>query len=104
MDIIKRIISYRSDRRRRSRDSFIDSLFVLEERAGQMWLTCDGHAILAFPADAHSEDMLAAAGHMRLTAKAFDRHIAISDDNGDNDNDDADNPDPVILNVTGFNR
>lgn len=98
MNILKRYLSYRANRRRRSRDSFIDSLFVLEERAGQMWLTCDGHAVLAFPEDSLSEDMLGAAQNMRIVAKSFDRHVCVNMC----DNEDSDNPDPIVLNVTGY--
>lgn len=100
MNILKRYLAYRSGRRRRSRDSFIDSLFVLEERAGQMWLTCDGHAVLAFPEDTHSEDMLQAAHNMRTVAKSFDRHVRVDMC----DAEDSDNPGPVILNVTDYKR
>ncbi len=75
MNIFARIRSSREQRKRRMRDQYLDSLITVEERAGQMWLTCDGHAVRSLPPDTSSRDILAAADSARHAARTFDRNL-----------------------------
>lgn len=93
MKIFERLLRMRRERRQRIRDAYIDSLFTLEERAGQMWLLCDGHAVVGFPPDAPSEEMIDTADVARFTAKAYDRFQNVEDAGN------SEPQPPVILNV-----
>ena len=85
MNAIKRYLSHRRDLNRQERDHYLRSLIEVKERCGQIWITCDGHAIFSFDGDTKASMISEIAERMREASVSYDKYEAFYADDSENE-------------------